>query len=90
MIAGVAGQKYSYKFKWDKASFPDVNGLSSEYSDIPDDWDDAEELRLPDEWEHNDNLVVFCSEDVILCFCRNNKQMYSSSDSQIKWNRVVV
>ena len=41
MIAGVPGQKYSYKFEWYKVSNNTVPGLSSNFSEAPDDWDEG-------------------------------------------------
>ena len=63
MIAGVPGQKYSYKFEWYKVSNNTVPGLSSNFSEAPDDWDEG--ITLSQDWNdaYGQNVVVFCSED---------------------------
>ena len=40
MIAGVPGQKYSYKFAWYQVSSTDIASMPSEYQQTPSDWDD--------------------------------------------------
>ena len=67
MIAGVPGQKYSYKFTWYQVSSADIASMPSEFESAPSNWD--EELSsgyCEDEglcsWE-TDQIAVFCSED---------------------------
>ncbi len=67
MIAGVPGNKYSYKYSWYQVSSADIASMPSEFASTPSNWDEelatgyCEEMGLCN-WE-SDQIAVFCSED---------------------------
>ena len=75
MIAGVPGQKYSYKFTWYQVSNEDIASMPSEFSSSPSEWDDEISTGYCEDeglcnWG-NDEIAVFCSEDAFEAWSPN-------------------
>ena len=83
MIAGVPGQKYSYKFNdgesnsgWYKVSDAELVGLLESFSSAPDDWNPN--LTLSGTWndENGGQVAVFCSENAYEAWFQGDKEVF--------------